>query len=204
MLRIEATGLTIEPSNPDAIVTIATATVSSPSMAGLGTGTITNFVLKQNGFTLGSLVLEPSPGKPVLFGNYLQLEGVKLTVTNLALVNGTLSGTVDLSLTNLELFPQATMFTTQVTGLTAHFDLADPGTQLRITIATFRLDIGEAVSLQAANVVVTPGQPVLATIASLTVGSPTIAGVAPVQLTNFVLRTDGFSFSNLTLSLIHI
>ncbi len=201
VLRLEASNLTIEPSNQTAIVTIGTATVSAPQLQNIAPVTIQNFVIRQDGFSLASLELSQVPGKPVVMGNYLQMDGVKLKANNLNVSSSGVQGTINLEIANLELFPQSTIINTVTSGLTASFDFSDPLGQLKIAANQFRMDIGEALSFQTSGVTITPGQTEIMRVASINVSSPSMQGLSPIQMTNFVVRNNGFSIGNLELRL---
>ncbi len=77
-----------------------------------------------------------------------------------------------------------------------NFDGSDPTGQLTVMVSGFQLTMGEALQLSAADVVLTPGQQVLATIDSVTLSSPEFSGLGTLTAHNLQIERDGFSLGN--------
>jgi len=189
---------------------IQTATVTSPQFSGMPTATLTNFAVRSDGFSFDALNLNsPSSANPSI-GNFLKTTGVSLTVSNFNVSFGTtanptpsLSGTVGISVSGLQLFPTGNFVQLQTTGVSAsynfgNFDGTDPTGQLTVTISGFQLTMGQALQLSAASdIVITPDQSVLATIPSLTLSSPQFSGLGTTTVYNLQIQQGGFSIGSL-------
>ncbi len=201
-LRIEASDVVITP-NDEVILTVSTATVSSPSMTGLGTATLENFVVSQNGFTLGSFSFGQDPTSTSRMGDAIELTGVQLVVTNFEYeyVEGEGSiaaGGIGLSAVGLALFPDSNAFTTEVTDLAMSYDLSGNG-ELVITAGTFALEIGTALRLDAEDIVITPDRETILTIGTAVASSPALSGMT-AELEGLVITREGFSIDALDLT----
>lgn len=200
-LLLSASNVVITPG-AETIASIESAFVTSPGLSNLGTLTIENLEIRQDGITLGSLVLEQPEGLTANFGSFLSLTGVKIELTDFSALIGaggtTISGTIKLTAANIALFPNGTFITSTLEDFSAVYDFGDGG-RLEITVGTFALAIGEALELTAEEVVITPGQSQIAKIGSATVRSPQFSQLGTATLTDFILNQDGFEIGDLTL-----
>ncbi len=208
------------PSSPAALnlaLTGAAPVISSATLSGLSTTTsLTGLTLRSDGFSFNAATVNSTGAVSLTVGGYpvLGASSASLTVSgpnSTSPFNVTYSGTpsvagsVNLTLTGLALFPNASALTTQFGALTASygfntFDGQNASGQLKLTVTGFHLTIGEAVELSANQVILQPGQSVMATIPSLTVTSPQFGGFGSLNLVNFQLSQSGFSLGSLTLS----
>ncbi len=189
------------------LATIQTATVSSPQFASIPTATLSNFAIRTDGFSFGGLSLSSAAGSSPSIGSFLTASSVALTASNFNVSFGTtasptpsLTGTVGVTLAGLQLYPIGNIVHLQSSSVTAaynfgNFDGTDPTGQLTVTISGFQLTMGEALQLSAgtSNVVLTPDQPTLATIPSLTLTSPEFSGLGTFSVSNLQLLQTGFT-----------
>ena len=191
------------------LATISGATVRSPQFNGFGSATLTNFELRADGFSFDAFTLQSTSS--VGIGSLLTASTATLTAEAINVSFGTstesasVTGTVSLTLSGLQLFPlggfiQAT--TTSVTGSYsfAAFDGVGASGELSLTISGLELSIGPALKIVATgDVTLTPGQDEVATILSATITSPEFPQVGTATITNLKLLQTGFSVDDLTL-----
>jgi len=192
------------------LVSVGSATVTSSQFTGFSAEPLTNFKIRADGFSFDSVGL--SSTSAVSLGNLISATSVNLTVSDFDVSFGTsttdasLTGTVTLTLTGLQLFPNGGFIQSQATSVTGSYDFGtfdgtSPTGQLTLTIVGFELTMGEAFRIRAdGDVVLTPGQEQIATIASATLDSPQFGEIGAVSLTNLVLNQTGFSLEDLTIS----
>src|SRR5262249_43129986 len=143
-------------------------------------------------------------------GNFLTASGVTLTVSNFNVSFGTaanpapsLSGTVGITISGLQLFPTGNFVQLQTSGVTAaynfgNFDGSDPTGQLSLTISNFQLTMGQALQMSAAgDVVITPDQQVLASIPTVTLSSPEFTSLGTLSVQNLQIEQTGFTLGSL-------
>ncbi|MGV3772603.1 MAG: LEPR-XLL domain-containing protein, partial [Verrucomicrobiales bacterium] len=193
------------------VASIDNVTVTSSLFQGFGNTVLNDVKIRTNGFEIGSGILSVSGDEEITVGEFLvarnvnlifggEEEGEALVVTFGSTVS--VSGSVGLTVGSLELFPNGAYVQSTLTGISASFNLggANPKGALTLTIASFELALGEALTLSAANVQITPGaEDQIASIASLTISSPQFASLPTITATNFVLRKTGFSISDASL-----
>jgi hypothetical protein len=200
-VRLNATNVQITPGQTT-IAQIQQASVSSPKIANLDPATITNLVIRQDGFSLGSLVLSQKANTTASFGSFLALSGARLSVTDFNYTQGgdpVVTGTIGLNLDSASLFPGNRFLTSDLEQVSGTFDLAGGAGSLNLQIGSFTLMVGSALRLQASNVTVTPGQATIATLQSVTVNSPSLSNLGTVTLDQLAIRQDGFSLASLTI-----
>ncbi len=193
------------------LATLQTATVTSTQFSGMPSATLSNFALRADGFSFDGFTLSSAQGAAPSIGNFLSTTGVALDVSNFDVSFGTsenptpsLSGTVGITVSGLHLFSTGNYVQLETTGVTAaynfgNFDGTDPTGQLTVTVSGFQLTMGEALQLSAGTtpVVLTPDQPVLATIGTVTLSSPEFSGLGTITVSNVEIQQDGFSLGNL-------
>ena len=193
------------------------AMVSSPDFPAFPAVTLNNFDIRTDGFNFDSLILTDNNSLNFA-SNILSVSGFTLTIAGpsmgmpfnvtygTATTPPSVSGSVSLMLSNVKLFPQGgfvTVGTTSVTGTYSfsNFDGTSPSGQLSLTVSGFTMSIGNAFLLTTnGDITVTPGQSVIATIASATISSPDFSGLGQATVTNFQLTQTGFTLGNLTLT----
>ncbi|MHB1421756.1 MAG: beta strand repeat-containing protein [Gemmataceae bacterium] len=225
-LTITASNVTLDYSSPgtdnQTLATIGTATATSPQFSNMSPATLSNFALREDGFSFDSFTLSSATGSNPSIGNFLTTTGVTLTATGSTASSpfdvffGTstenptaaVDGTIGITVTGLQLFPTGNYVQLSTTGVTAsynfaNFDGTDPTGQLSITISGFELTIGQALQLSAVDssgnptsVTITPDQSVMATIASLTLSSPLLTGMGRTTVSNLQIDQDGFSLGS--------
>jgi hypothetical protein len=202
-LRLSATGVDIHP-NQDQLLTIASATLSSPAITGLDSAAVSGFVLTKSGFTLNQATLSQTAGQTATIGRFLSFSGLSVTANNLVVQYGdtvSIQGTVGLQAANLTLFPGVSMVKAAFNTITGSYNFSAGGLgALSISIGNFVLGVADAVQVSGTNVTITPGQQTIATIGTATVSSPKLNGLQSGTITNFVIRQDGFSFGSLVLT----
>jgi len=178
--------------------------VTSPKISGL-TGTLTGgMAITQTGFSFTNLTLGYTGTATI--GSILSFTNPSLAVTSFSYdstnSSNPVTATITLTVASASLFPDASVFTSTLTGIVAVYDFtgANPTGTLSLTVAGFSLAIGEALKLNATNIAITPSASTIATIASVTVTSPKITGLTG-SLTNLAVTQTGFSFSGLTLAI---
>jgi len=195
-LTISASGVsfTYNPSGPasQTLATLQTASVFSEQFTGLPTATLSNFALRGDGFSFGAVTLTSAPAATPKIGEFLTTTGATLTASAFNVFFGntatnapaTLSGTVGITLTGVKLFPKGGLIQFSALGVTAAysfagFDGVSATGRLSLTVSGFNLAIGDALLLTTGgtDVVLSPGQAVLATIASATLSSPKFSGL---------------------------
>ncbi len=193
------------------LATLQTATVTSTQFSGMPSATLSNFALRADGFSFDGFTLSSAQGAAPSIGNFLSTTGVALDVSNFDVSFGTsenptpsLSGTLGITVSGLHLFSTGNYVQLETTGVTAaynfgNFDGTDPTGQLTVTVSGFQLTMGEALQLSAGTtpVVLTPDQPVLATIGTVTLSSPEFSGLGTITVSNVEIQQDGFSLGNL-------
>jgi len=200
-------GLTYNSTGTDSqtLATILSATVASPQFSSLS-ATLHNFAVRADGFSFDAFNMSSASGSSPSIGDFLSTSGVTLTVSNFNVSFGTsahptpsLSGTVGITVSDLQLFPAGGFVQLQTTGVTAsynfgNFDGIDPTGKLTVTVSGFDLKMGEALDLSASsNVVLTPDQQVLAAIGTVTLSSPKFSGLGTLQVHNLLIQQSGFS-----------
>ncbi len=188
------------------VMAIASATINSSLFSGLASVALSNFTLRKDGFHIGDATISLGGGGSATISDFLKLSGLQISVDDLDVsysVSTTVTGSVSISASGLSLFSNGSLITTTATGLTGTYDFsgANPTAKLSLTIASLNLTIGEALSITATGVTVTPGAPdVIATIASAAMNSPQFTGLGNVTLSNFVLHRSGFTVGNASLT----
>ncbi len=201
-------------SDTQTLATIQTATVTSSQFTSMPSPTLHNFAVRQDGFSFDSFNLSSPTGSSPSIGNFLTTTGVTLDVSDFNVSFGTaeshpsLTGTVGITVTGLQLFPTGNYVQLQTSGVTAsysfgNFNGTDPTGQLSVTISGFGLTMGQALQLSAvdsggnpADVTITPDQPVMATVGSLTLSSPEFTGLGTLAVNNLQITQTGFSLGN--------
>ena len=218
-LTISASGVsfTYNPSGPvsQTLATLQTATVFSEQFTGLPTATLSNFAVRGDGFSFAAVTLTAASGATPKIGEFLTTTGAVLTASAFNVFFGntatnasaTLSGTVGLTLTGVKLFPKGDLIQFSALGVTAaysfaNFDGVSLTGRLSLTVSGFNLAIGDALLLTTggSDVVLSPGQAVLVTIASATLSSPKFSGLGTLAVSNLEIRRDGFSLGSLSWS----
>ncbi|MGA2657222.1 MAG: LEPR-XLL domain-containing protein, partial [Verrucomicrobiota bacterium] len=215
-LTITASGVSLsyDPNGAatQTLATLQTATVTSGQFSGMPSATLSNFAIRGDGFSFSAFTLTSATGATPGIGNFITTTGVTLTVSNFNVSFGTdtsgpsLSGTIAATISGLNLFPDGNLVQFQATNVSAAysfagFDGVSSTGQLQVTVSGLQLSMGEAFVLTASGVVVlTPGQPVMATVASATLSSPQFTGLGTLQVSNLVLSQTGFSLGSLTWS----
>ena len=155
------------------LVTLSTATVQSGQFAGMPSGTLSNFKLRADGFSIGDFTLNSAGGSNPAIGDFFKATSVALTVSNFdakfgSLLDSSLSaasfaGTVGIVITGPQLFPNGNYVQFQSSSVAAAysfagFDGTSPTGQLSVTISGLQLAMGDALNLAATgDVVLTPG-----------------------------------------------
>ncbi|MEW6306779.1 MAG: hypothetical protein AB1705_25215, partial [Verrucomicrobiota bacterium] len=210
-LEIDASGTTItyDSNNANAnqtLVTVTTATLTSPLLDGVGSVALSSLVIRRNGFHVADTTLLLPNGGTGTVGNFLTVTGFQLSVDDLDVAyaaSTTVTGSVTVTLAGLALFPNGSFLSTDAQNITGTFDFSSgtPTGDLTVTLGTVSLALGEALKLEATNVTVRPGEPdVIATIASATLSSPQFSGLGSINLANVVLRRTGFSIGTASLT----
>ena len=139
-------------------------------------------------------------------GSFLQINGVTLTF-NATFANNAWSGSVTISATSGSIYGGQN-FSATVGAVTGTYLLGTPAQgshSFALTVNSLTLNIGQALKITSPSLTLTydpagaAGQ-TIATISNATVSSPLFSGLPTATLTNFKLKTDGFSFDNFTLS----
>ncbi|MET0263637.1 MAG: hypothetical protein ABW223_12110, partial [Rariglobus sp.] len=160
-------------------------------------------------FTLGKNLIEIpnidlTIAGPIDLGGFATIGGVNLKVTGFSINRqlGQVLGSVSLTIGQFSLFPNGNFFTTSFTGLAANFDFSSltASGSFSLHFDTLDLGFGEAFKLSATNFNLTPGKPILATLASMSMTFPQFPALPTVTLNNFVLRTTGFSIDSVNLN----
>ncbi len=206
-VNISVPSVTITPSQ-SIMAVIPAATVSFPLFGGMGTATISNFQLLQTGFTLGSLTLSTPAGTPVNLGGVVSLGSARIVVSNFVFAysgqnaGGTsVSGTITASGTSLALYPGLSFVSTTVGSFSISYQFATgTGEVLDINLNNLTLTIGGVFNLNVAQVNLTPGQPVVAFVSSLTATASMLGMQFTGKVTNLTLLKTGFELDNATLS----
>ncbi|HEY9248054.1 MAG TPA: hypothetical protein VIO38_02935, partial [Rariglobus sp.] len=195
-----------DPANAAAdatVATLASAQLTSPLLSGLGALTLTAVVIRKNGFHIADTTYSPEGGA-VSFGSFINLAGFSLNIDDLDVTFGsgapTVTGTFTATASDLVLFPNSTLFTTQVTGLVITYDLGLGASSAawRIDVATFKLTFGQVFALSATAIEITPGSDTLVTIATASASFPQFAALPAATLTGIVVTRTGFSITSLT------
>jgi len=193
------------------LATLQTATVTSPQFTSMPSATLSNFALREDGFSFDTFTLSSAPSSSPSIGNFITTTGVTLKASNFDASFGTsanptptLTGLVGITVSGLELFPTGNFVQLQTTGVTAsynfgNFDGTDPTGQLSVTISGFQLTMGQALQISAdsSDVVITPDQQTLATIGTVTLSSPLLTSLGMVTASNLHIDQTGFSLGSL-------
>lgn len=121
-----------------------------------------------------------------------------------SVANGFLiQGQVNLTLTGVTLFPGAGFLSRPIGTISGGYqfasaDLPSPGL-LTLTVNELDFDLGEALNIHLGTFTLTPSLDPIATISSVTIVSPTLAGLQSLQIEDFELTRNGFSLGTLTL-----
>ncbi len=215
-LTITASGVSLsyDPNGAatQTLATLQTATVTSSQFSGMPSATLSNFAIRGDGFSFGAFTLASASGATPGIGNLITTTGVTLTVSDFNVSFGagasgpSLSGTIAATVSGLNLFPDGNLVQFQATNVSAAysfagFDGVSPTGQLQVTVTGLRLSMGEAFVLTASgDVVLTPGQTVMATVASATLSSPQFTGLGTLQVSNLAISQSGLSLGSLTWS----
>ncbi len=198
------------------LFTAPSLTVSSP-MFGVS-GTITNLVLKDNGFQFDSVSLT---GTNVNIGGVLHADSITLSSGAFAVSYGppvTLTGasSLTMTITGLQLFPGGFLTTTvnpidathpgTVTGVFDFSGFVSSGGAgstgaFSINIPTgITLTMGQAFALTTGAISITPGQQVIASIASASLTFLQFNSLPQLTITNLQFTQSGFSLGSATLT----
>ena len=164
--------------------------------------TLSNLVIRRDGFSLGNLTISQTAGQTGHIGNYLDFSGVTLIVNNFNYTYGvipTVTGTIGVTVTEAKLFPQGGKVTCSLGQISAGYNFQTvagviPGT-LSFTVGVFSLNVSDVLKIDASNVTFDTGSTTIATIPTATVTSPKLSGVSG-SLSNFELRQTGFTIGN--------
>src|SRR5690606_21970659 len=96
-------------------------------------------------------------------------------------------------------FPDTTAITLVTEDLVIVFDFVEGSGELKVSIGTFRLEVGEAIVISASDVELTPGDHTILTIASATISSPLLEELEAGVITDFALARDGLSIASATI-----
>ncbi|HZZ18395.1 MAG TPA: hypothetical protein VFE25_03450, partial [Opitutaceae bacterium] len=196
-LQVDADNVVITPDQ-QTIVSIPTATLSSSLLSNM-TGTLTNFVVTQTGFSIGSAVLATPvgqtstlrvPTKPIRIAT---LTTAALTISGLGYdtTNG-LSGTITFTAHQISLFPDSTIFTATGTNVSGGYVVNSAGVSvLTFSIQSVTVQFGSFLTLHGTNITITPEASTVASFGSLT-GTLTMASTS-IGATggNFAVMDDG-------------
>lgn len=187
------------------ILTLGNLHVTAPGIQGMGTGTITQLVVRQNGLSIGSLTIGQAEGQTAQFGSFLSMTGAQLTVNNFSLINNdgaiSVSGGILFTAASLDLFPGSTGFTTSLTSFTGSYQFGPGGSgDLEITIGTFQLKVGTALEVNASGVKLHPGKTTLAEITDATIKAPGFAQLPEIALSGLTITTTGFHINAFTIT----
>ena len=223
-LRLTAPGTVTFQTGSTVMVTIPSLMVSSPQFGGV-TGTVTGLDVRRDGFSLANATFGPfAVGTlPSVLSDVLQIGTVKLTLTDFVLNNGRtvmgnmepvfgVTGVLGIELTSVVLFPGVSFLSTSLgtVGGLYQFNLTDPMNpslplpnpgQLKLNIPSLNFTLGEALTVQLGAFTLSPSQPLspLAILPSVTISSPTLAGLQNYQITNFELSRTGFTLGSFSL-----
>src|SRR5208283_4423134 len=99
-------------SDSQTLATLQTATVTSPQFTSMPSATLSNFALREDGFSFDQFTLSSARSSSPSIGNFLSTTGVTLTASNFNVSFGTsansiptLSGSVGVTVSGLQLFP---------------------------------------------------------------------------------------------------
>ncbi|HNQ87709.1 MAG TPA: hypothetical protein PKM73_03635, partial [Verrucomicrobiota bacterium] len=208
-LEIQASGIVLsyDPNGAEnqTLVSVGSATVTSPQFTGLGSATISALVIRKDGFYVGDATLTASGAA---IGDFLSFSSVTVTASGFGVTYGTspsVTGTITANLTGLSLFPnggfaQVAADTVTASYQFAGFDGTNASGQLAIAVTGFALRMGEAVEIEAGSVTLTPGQTVLTTIDEATVTIIPLDN-ASLTITDLVLSQSGFQIGSATATL---
>lgn len=141
-------------------------------------------------------------------GSFLQLNGLTLTFSATQDANSKAwSGTVSISATSGAIY-SGKQFSATVGAVTGSYKIDATGQGAKtfsLTASSFAMQIGEALKITSPSVSLTydassSAAQTIATISNATASSPQFPSLPTATLTNFNLRTDGFSFDDFTLS----
>jgi hypothetical protein len=193
VIDLSATNVTITPTE-NVLVTIATATVSIEKLSDI-TGTLSNLLITQTGFTLGSLDLAAPPGQTsTMPGQLMVFTSLSMQIRNLGYDKTTgMTGTITVSADSLRLLPNKPQVDIIATNITGGYVVNASGvSELTITVGTFRATMNpSAVIFTATNLVITPESSTVVTIGSVTatvdIGGSILSGSGG----NFAIHSDG-------------
>ena len=182
----------------------------------MGSATLTNFILRSDGFSFGGFTLSPTAALS-LGDDVVTATGATLAVTsfNVAFGNGStaagVSGTITLTLNGVSLFPDSGLVTFSATSVGASYDFGSfdgtsPSGRLKLDIVGFTLSIGSALQLSAVTasnptgeVIINPGATgnvPMASISSATLSSPVFSDLGTLTVNNLVIYQTGFTLAN--------
>ena len=181
--------------------TISFATLSSPKFSGLGTLTVQDLVLRQDGFTLGSLTWSSAGAVDVLAG-LLHFDSVTVSLSGFQYLNSatqpaSVVGTVTFSAQGAVLFPSVSLLNLHLGTLSGSFDFGNGG-QMTLTIPNLVIKLGDALEIDLGSVTLNPGQYILATIPGVQLKAGGLfAGLPAITLPTFQLTRSGFNLGSL-------
>ncbi|MDB6041259.1 MAG: hypothetical protein JWM99_5100, partial [Verrucomicrobiales bacterium] len=201
--------LSYDPNGSDNQVIASLASFSASLVPFNNSIVIANaLTVSKNGFSISDGEL---PGLTTLgVDGLVDLRNSRITFSGMSYtVGGTLSGTISLHVASATLFPGKTFYGVFSPGnghadaLTGTYSLSTQTFSLVSDL--FRLTVGEALVLDASGFTITysrqgPADQTLIIIPTMTAGSALFNGVDPAEITNVVIRGNGFSFGSLTLS----
>ncbi len=186
-------------------------TVTSP-MFGV-TGTMTGLVVYKDGFKFDSVSI--STTNPVQIGGVLSASSINLSAGGFAVTYGSspsLTGGdgLTVTVTGLQLFPGG-FFTTSVNNggsVIGTYDFSNftasngVGAAGRFSLSIpdgITVNMGEAFQLVTGAITITPGQQVIASLASATLSFPQFSGLGTLTINNLQITQSGFSLGSVTL-----
>ncbi len=203
-LTINLGNVTLTPGQA-VIATIPTATVTSNLFSGLAPVQLTNFQLKQTGFSLGTLTLSLNTGSTLTLGSFLSFSGGSIKVTNFVVDTSQtqeISGSIVATVTGMTLFPGNSTVTSSFGTVTVSYDFGSAtslGT-LTLTTTTFDFTVANVLSVSAGSIVVTPDQSTIATIGTATLTVIPLNNLT-ATINSLAIRTNGFTIASANFTL---
>ena len=190
-LRVEAADVTLTP-NAHRILSLTQATMSSPMFPGLS-GNMNGLRIFQDGLELDSFSVAYTG--TATFGDILAVENPTFQATAFSTRGGTISGTMFLGADAVALFPGSTLLQSRLHGVALTYDF-NGGGKLKVSVDRMELEVGQALTLVAESVVLSPNETLLLSLPSVSAELNLGGFSATASLSNLEIYADGIKLAS--------
>jgi len=194
-------GVYLNPGQPT-MLTSTDATVTANVFTGMQSYDLPNLQITQTGLSLGSFTLQPASSTPVAIGNFLSFTSVSIAVNNFSLTTSpapAVGGSITVTVSGAQLYPGDPNANVTYSSVNASYDFSSPAAlgTLTLTVVDFSLTLDNELDIAAPSVVLTPNEPILATINSAEFELPELANLQ-ASLPSLTLTEEGFAISSMS------